>query len=54
MRNATAKRIRKGCIKEGLTRSEYKANKETYKGLNRPFKKALAKKIKAAKAVQND
>lgn len=51
MRNKIAKKIRKGCTRDNLTRQDYQAHKNVFKALTIPFKKELAQKIKEAKAV---
>lgn len=51
MRNKIAKKIRKGCTRDNLTRQDYQAHKNVFKALITPFKKELAQKIKEAKAV---
>lgn len=51
MRNKIAKKIRKGCTRDNLTRQDYQTHKNVFKALTIPFKKELAQKIKEVKAV---
>ncbi len=51
MRNKIAKKIRKGCTRDNLTRQDYQTHKNVFKALTTPFKKELAQVIKKRKAV---